>query len=185
MDAHGQTLRATQCALSGIVGQILSPVETPMRLSLLKSLMIGAALALSACASMPGREPLQVNVADIDSLPGEGLEARMLVKLRVQNPNDTPVEYRGVYVRLEVQNQTFATGVSDERGTIPRFGESVIGVPVTVSMLRIAVNALRMLGGNPVDKIHYRLEGKLDGPMFGSMSFKAQGEFALPDVISP
>ena len=155
-----------------------------MRRSLLKLLMIGAALILSACAGMPGREPLQVNVADIESLPGEGLEARMLVKLRVQNPNDAPVEYRGVYVRLDVQGQTFATGVSDERGTVPRYGESVISVPVTVSMLRVAVGALRMLGGAPVDKIHYKLEGKLDGPMFGSLRFQREGELSLPDVIS-
>jgi len=165
--------------------EIPAPTEIPVRRSSLKFLMIGAALALSACAGMPGREPLQVGVADIGSLPSEGLEARMLVKLRVQNPNDAPVEYSGVYVKLDVQGKTFATGVSDERGTIPRFGESVIGVPVTVSMLRVAVNALQMLGGNPVDKIHYKLEGKLDGPMFGSLRFQREGELSLSNVMSP
>jgi len=110
---------------------------------------------------------------------------RMLVKLRVQNPNDAPVEYNGVYVRLEVLDKTFATGVSDEHGSIPRFGESIVSVPVTVSMLRMAVYALRMLDGKPVDKIHYKLDGKLDGPMFGSTRFQAQGEFALPGAQSP
>ena len=148
--------------------------------SLLTALLISAALTLAACASMPGRDPLQVTVADIESLPGEDLEMRMLVKLRVQNPNDAPVEYNGVYVRLEVLDKTFATGVSDEHGSIPRFGESIVSVPVTVSMLRMAVYALRMLDGKPVDKVNYKLEGKFDGPLFGSMRFKAQGEFALP-----
>src|SRR5215471_13921416 len=148
--------------------------------SLLTTLLISAALTLAACASMPGRDPLQVNVADIESLPGEDLEMRMLVKLRVQNPNDAPVEYDGVYVKLEVLDKTFATGVSDEHGSIPRFGESIVSVPVTVSMLRMAVYALRMLDGKPVDKIHYKLDGKLDGPMFGSTRFQARGEFALP-----
>src|SRR5215471_19059585 len=100
--------------------------------SLLTTLLISAALTLAACATMPGRDPLQVTVADIESLPGEDLELRMMVKLRVQNPNDTPVEYNGVYVKLEVLGKTFATGVSDERGSIPRYGESVISVPVTV-----------------------------------------------------
>jgi len=147
-------------------------------------LSFAAATLLSTCATMPGRDPLQVTVADIESLPGEDLELRMMVKLRVQNPNGTPVEYNGVYVKLEVLDKTFATGVSDERGSIPRFGESVISVPVTVSMLRMAVYALRMLDGKPVDKINYKLEGKLDGPMFGSMRFKAQGEFALPGAPS-
>jgi len=143
------------------------------------------ALILSACAGMPGREPLQVNVADVDSIPSEGLEMRMMVKLRVQNPNDAPVAYDGVYVKLDVLDKTFATGVSDEHGSIPRYGESIISVPVTISMLRMAVYALRMLDGKPVDKIHYKLEGKLDGPAFGSTSFQAQGEFALPGAASP
>jgi len=134
---------------------------------------------------MPGRDPVQVTVADIESLPGEDLEMRMLIKLRVQNPNDVPLEYDGVYVRLEVLDKTFATGVSDERGSIPRFGESVVSVPVSVSMLRVAMQALRMIDGKPVDKVNYKLEGKLDGPMFGSTRFQAKGEFALPGTASP
>src|SRR6187401_2186674 len=108
-------------------------------------LAIVAALILGACASLPGRDPLQVSVAGIESLPGEGLEMRMLVKLRIQNPNDAPVEYDGVYVKLDVQDKTFATGVSSERGSVPRFGESVIGVPVSVSTLRVAAHALGFL----------------------------------------
>ena len=156
-----------------------------MRRSLLTALMLGAALTLGACAGMPGRDPLQVTVADIEPLPGEDLELRMLVKLRVQNPNDAPVEYNGVYVKVDVLDKTFATGVSDEHGSIPRFGESIIGVPVTASMLRVAVNAFGMFAGRPVDKISYTLEGKLDGPAFGSTRFKAQGEFSLQNVMSP
>ena len=110
---------------------------------------------------------------------------RMMVKLRVQNPNDASVEYNGVYVKLEILDKTFATGVSDERGSIPRYGESVISVPVTVSMLRMAVYALRMLDGKPIDKIHYKLDGKLDGPTFGSTRLQAQGDFALPGAPAP
>ena len=156
-----------------------------MRCSLLMPLMLGAALTLGACAGMPGRDPLQVTVADIEPLPGEGLELRMLVRLRVQNPNDAPVEYNGIYVKLDVQDKTFATGVSAEHGSIPRFGESIIGVPVTASILRAAVNAFGVLGGKPLDKISYKLEGKLDGPAFASTRFKATGEFSIQDVISP
>ena len=144
-------------------------------------LVIIAALNLNGCASLPGREPLQVTVADIESLPGEGLEVRMMVKLRVQNPNDAPVEYDGVYVKLDVLNRTFATGVSDERGSIPRFGESVIAVPVTVSTLRVAFQALGFaLDGKPAEKVSYNLSGKLDGPGFGSVRFRADGELVLP-----
>ena len=133
------------------------------------------------CAGRRGREPLQVSVAGIDSLPGEGLEFRMTMKLRVQNPNVAPLEYNGVFVKRDVLNKTFASGVSDERGSIPRFGESVISVPVTVSTLRVALRALGfMLDGTPTDKVKYKLSGKLDGPAFGATSFRADGELTLP-----
>ena len=149
--------------------------------SLLPTAAVIAALTLGACAGMTGREPVQVSVAGIDTLPGEGLEMRMMVKLRVQNPGETPVDYDGVYVKLEVLDKTFGTGVSDEKGSIPRFGESVINVPVTVSTLRVALNTLGfVMGGTPTDKVRYKLSGKLAGPSFGSTSFQSDGELALP-----
>jgi LEA14-like dessication related protein len=143
--------------------------------------MVFVSLLVAACALMPGREPLQVNVADVQSLSGEGFEFRMLVKLRVQNPNDAPVEYDGVYLRLDVLDKTFATGVSDERGTVPRFGEAIVSVPVTVSTLNLARQVIGMMtDGKASERIHYRLEGKLNGPGFGSARFDSQGELSLP-----
>ena len=68
---------------------------------------------------------------------------RMMVKLRVQNPNDAPVEDDGVYVKLEVLEKTFATSVSDERGSNPPFGEFIISVPVTVSRTGPGANSDR------------------------------------------
>lgn len=140
-----------------------------------------AALVLAACTGLPQRDPLQVTVSGVEALPGEGLELRMLLKLRVQNPNDTPVEFDGVYVNLEVQGRTFATGVSDASGTVPRFGETVIAVPVTVSAMRMARQVMGMLDGEPVDRIRYDMSGKLDGAGFSDVRFRSQGEFTLPD----
>ena len=137
-------------------------------------------LALGACASMPGKDPLQVTVAGIESLPGEGMELRMLVKLRVQNPNPSPIEFSGVYVELDVQGQTFATGVSSEAGTVPAYGEAVVAVPVTVSVLRMVRQVIGVLDGQPVETIRYEMSGKLSGTGFSSARFQAQGEFELP-----
>ena len=106
-----------------------------------------AAILLSACAALQRTDPLQVTVAGIEPMQGQGMELRMLVKLRVQNPNDAPIEYDGVSVKIDVQGKTFATGVSDERGSVPRFGESVISVPVTISAMRMVRQALGMMNG--------------------------------------
>jgi LEA14-like dessication related protein len=142
------------------------------------------ALLLCACAALPHQEPLQVTVAGIESLPGEGLELRMEVKLRVQNPNETPVDYDGVYVKLDVLNKTFATGVSDVRGTVPRYGEAVISVPVTVSALRVAMGALGFVTGPRIETVNYTLQGKLDSPGIGSNSFTMTGEMAIPAMTA-
>lgn len=146
-----------------------------------RTLMIAlAALLLNACASLPNQDPLQVTVAGIESIPGEGMELRMLVKLRVQNPNQAPIEFSGVYVELDVQGKTFATGVSSEAGTLPGFGEVVVAVPVTVSVLRMARQVMGVLDGQPVDKIRYEMSGKLSSGLFSAHRFGASGEFELP-----
>jgi len=101
-------------------------------------LMAGAALLLGACASLQRSEPVQVNLVGVEPLAGEGLEMRMLVKLRVQNPNDAPIEFNGVFVEMDVEGKRFASGVSDAAGVVPRFGETVVSVPVSISMYGIA-----------------------------------------------
>jgi len=139
-----------------------------------------AALLLGACASLPDKDPLQVTVAGIESIPGEGMELRMLVKLRVQNPNQAPIDFSGVYVELDVQGKTFATGVSSEAGTVPAFGEAVVAVPVTVSVLRMVRQVIGVLDGQPVEKIRYEMSGKLSGGVFNTHRFGSSGEFELP-----
>jgi LEA14-like dessication related protein len=147
-------------------------------------LVILMTLLLSACALMPASDPLQFTVADIESLPGEGMEIRMLVKLRIQNPNDAPIEYDGVYLRLDVLNKPFASGVSDARGQIPRYSETIVAVPVTISPLNVASGALSVFtSGNAVDKLRYRMEGKLNSPGIGSTRFRVDGELAPPPLI--
>lgn len=137
-------------------------------------------LALAGCAGLPRTDPPQVTVAGLESLPGEGLEVRMLLKLRVQNPNDAPIVYDGVALTLDVSDRTFASGVSDAKGTVPRFGEAVIAIPVTVSVLRMARQVMGMLDGEPVDKVTYELRGKLNDTGFGSLRFRSRGDLTLP-----
>lgn len=139
-----------------------------------------ALLASEGCATLHGRDPLQVTVAGIEPLQGQGLELRMLVKLRVQNPNDAPVDYNGVAVEMDVQGKTFATGVSDASGSVPRFGDAIISVPVTVSALRMARQAVDIIQRGGTGTLTYEMNGKLNGPAFSSMRFRTQGELDLP-----
>jgi LEA14-like dessication related protein len=134
---------------------------------------------VGACAFLPGRDPLKVNVVGVEALEGQGLELRLAVKLRVQNPNDMPVEYDGVSVDLAVRGNDLASGVSPERGTVPRYGEAVIIVPVTITPMAVLVQAYGLTRADN-RKISYALRGKLAGSGFGGVRFESSGEFELP-----
>ena len=145
--------------------------------------MLSMLLALAGCAGMPGSDPLKVTLAGLESLPGEGMEVRMAVKLRVQNPNDAVVEFDGVALNLELRGQDFASGVSDAKGTVPRFGETVLVVPVTVSAFSMARQVYSFATGDR-SKLDFVARGKLSGSGFGGMRFESRGEFELPAALS-
>ena len=142
-------------------------------------LLLAVLIAAVGCAALRGTDPLQVSLAGVESLPGEGLEMRMAVKLRIQNPNDAPVDYDGVALTLELRGLDFASGVSDSRGSVPRFGETVIVVPVTVSAFAMAKQAYTFAMGDR-SKVTYVARGRLAGSGFGGMRFESKGEFELP-----
>lgn len=137
-------------------------------------------LLFGGCAALQFREPIDVNLAGVEPLQGEGLEFRMLLKLRIQNPNDVPLNYNGMSIRMDVQGKRFATGVSDAAGSIPRFGEAIVDIPVSISVLGIARQALGVLQNEYRGKLPYEISGKLAGSAFDGARFKLQGEFTLP-----
>lgn len=137
-------------------------------------------LALSACALFQGRDPVNISVIGIDPLPGQDLELRMAVKLRVQNPNETAIDFNGVALNLEVNGQPLAAGVSDQHGSIGRFSEQVVVVPVSITAFSVMRQALGLSQMSSLDGMPYEVNGKLAGGAFGTMRFKDRGTFELP-----
>jgi LEA14-like dessication related protein len=133
------------------------------------------AWAVSACAALPGHEPVRVNVVGFEPLPSEGLEIRFAVKLRVMNPNDTPVSYDGVSLAFDVAGNTLANGVSAAKGDVPRFGEAVFSVPVSISALAAVRQALGLARGESIEELPFRLRGRLAAGALGGMSFSDEG----------
>jgi LEA14-like dessication related protein len=157
-------------------------IQAMLRVGLLMTVV---ASTLIACAALQRTEPPKVTVVGVEPAQGEGLEARMQLKLRVQNPNSTAIDYNGVYVELKVLDKDFGSGVSDASGTVPPFGEALISVPVSVSVLGLVGQAVGMLGGGKLpDKAKYELHGKLNSPTSGALRFKSEGELTLPSSLS-
>lgn len=137
-------------------------------------------LSLSACALFPHRDPLNINVVGIEPLQSQDMEVRFAVKIRVQNPNETPIDYNGVALDLEVNGQPLASGVSDQSGSIARFSETVLTVPVSVSAFSVIRQTLGLTQTQALNNLPYVLRGKLAGGLFGTMRFVDTGKLSLP-----
>ncbi len=129
---------------------------------------------LTACASGLGREPLRVSLVGLEPMAGQGLEWRFRVTLRVVNPNDTALDYEGLFVSMAVRGSEVVTGVLGERGQVPRFGETVVAIPMSVTALGLLRPlAGLMAGGDPT--LPYQLRGTLAAGPFGRVPFSMSG----------
>lgn len=151
-------------------------------LSRISRLLISTLLlaTLAACASLAPRDPLKIDLAGLEPLPGQGLEMRFKVKLRVQNPNDTSIDFQGVALELDINGQPLASGVSDQRGRVAGFGETLIVVPVTISAFSALRQTWGLAGYQPGQGVPYVIRGKLGGSMLGSARFSDSGVLDWP-----
>ncbi|WP_246796582.1 LEA type 2 family protein [Burkholderia perseverans] len=150
------------------------------RRAAVRLLVFGSLPFLTGGCAVLGRDPVRVGVVGLTPLAGQGLEMRFELKLRVQNPNGTPIDYDGLALDLELNGRAFASGVSDARGVVPRFGEVVIGVPITVTAFAAARQAFGFADAAAAGRIPYRLSGKLQAGVFGGVRFTDAGSLSLP-----
>ena len=158
----------------------LAPTTRPRLLLAWLAAIIVMVLALAGCGTVTRPDALRVTVAGVDPLKGEGLELRFMVRLRVQNPNDAAVDFDGVAVDLEVNGKNLASGLSDRKGTVPRFGETLIDVPVSVSAFAAMRQAMGLSDAAAKGELPYVVSGKLAGGLFGTVRFSQSGTLKMP-----
>lgn len=139
------------------------------------------ACTLNACALFQPRDPLNISVVGIEPLPSQALEMRMAVKIRVQNPNETPVDVNGIALNLEVNDQPLAAGVSDQKGHIGRYDEAVLVVPVSITAFAVLRQAYGLSRLDSLQGLPYVLRGKMAGGPLGTVRFTDEGTLDLPE----
>ena len=137
--------------------------------------------AVAGCAGIGLHEPLRVSLAGLEPLEGGGLEARFVAKIRVQNPNEAAISYNGISAQLDLNGKSFASGVSDASGEIPRFGEGVIDMPLTVPATAIVRQVMGFVTGSAPTKGTYHVRGFINTGTFGRAPFDSTGEVDLPN----
>lgn len=152
----------------------------PLAHTLKNLLALLATLILAGCASLTPNDPLRIDLVGLEPLPAQGMEMRFAVVLRVQNPNDSVIDYDGLSLELDVNHQPLASGVSDASGQVPRFGEALLKVPVTISAFSVMRQAWAAAGYQQGRNLPYELRGKLGGGLFGSARFSSAGTLNWP-----
>lgn len=135
------------------------------------------ALGLSGCAGMVNKpEPPRLTLAGFELRDAGLMEQRFALRLRVQNPNDFKLAIKALDYRLDLNDQPFASGLSNQPVTIDSFGTELIEVEAysdIFGMLRRIKDYLRS-----DRKFVYRLTGNavLSEPRSRKLPFEHSGE---------
>ena len=134
------------------------------------------ATLLGGCAQY---QPVDVFVIGVEPAEGSALEQRIRVDLRIQNPNDKPIDAHGMQIRLDVNGARLARGVSDAAFTVPRLGETTTSIVATTSLFDLAKQLVALSG---TQSFKYVLEGdvyvdSVPGGFGRSVKFHNKGEF--------
>ncbi len=138
--------------------------------------LIATLLLLSACTGIPNNfEKPQVTMAGLEIAELGVIEQRFIVSLRVSNPNNFSIPIDGLAMKLDINGQPFATGVSNQAMTLPRLGEMVVKVNVTTNLFSVWKQIKTITSKN--QPIAYGLTGKLSLPLIpGGIGFDRKGE---------
>jgi LEA14-like dessication related protein len=126
-----------------------------------------------------------VHLLGIERAPGEPLERRFQLKIRVQNPNPRPIEFKGLALTLELNNRSVGQGVSSEQGVVPAHGELLMALPVTVSASPETLQMLGFADRLPRGDLPYTVKGRFTGGMVirvlgAEAVFESSGSTRLP-----
>jgi LEA14-like dessication related protein len=146
------------------------------------------AVLVAGCASLGTKlEAPRLSLVGIQLQDASFFEQRLLVRLRVQNPNDLVLPVNGLDVSFELDGEHFAEGVSARSFEVPALGEAEFDMLVTANA---ATAVLRILEkgkgkGKRVDTLDYRIRGKLSTRLglLRSVPFDERGTISLDSLV--
>ena len=136
---------------------------------------------LSGCAGVGQQlDPPRVSLANIKVLEVTGLETAFEIQLRVFNANAVDLNVNGINAELDINGQSFATGVSNTPIDIPSYGTELVTVTVYSSVIKMFKS---VYGLKDSEELKYRLTGKLrvspNNMLPTTLPFEAEGQVTL------
>ena len=136
---------------------------------------------LVGCAGMgQGMESPRINIANVTPREVKLFEQVFDLELRIQNPNDLPLEINGLAFDLELNDRRFATGVSKQSLFVDRLSSGVIRVEALTTLWGF-IQQVAEYQRTKAPRVAYRLKGNLfvSSPSF-KLPFDDSGEIQIP-----
>ena len=149
----------------------------------LQCLFAIAAIALSACATIPESfvKTPDVKLSNVQVL-GLGFRSQtFLLSFDVSNPNSFPLPVVNVAYGLQLDGQRFASGETQSDFTVPAGGNAEFAISVDLNLLSTAPQLLSTVRDGVRSDIPYELEGRLgiDIPLVPVVRYRTEGSVRL------
>jgi LEA14-like dessication related protein len=118
-----------------------------------------ACSAFASCAVLPKFEAPKLSVISMKVQSADIFSQRMVVRMRVMNPNARELPIKGIEYRIEVNDAEFAQGLTDAAFVVPAMGEAEFDVQVTANLATALTKFLSRKGSQ--DTLDYRLIGSV------------------------
>ena len=145
------------------------------------TLAVLGVLLMAGCAWLfkPIETP-RLSVVNMQVVATTIFEQQYRIQLRIQNPNTFALSVNGLDYTIEINNQHFASGVSNRTAVIPPLDTAVLEVEATSTLMSF-FRQITALQQGKLETISYRLAGKIHLAGYPSQSFDYKGELRLAE----
>jgi LEA14-like dessication related protein len=113
----------------------------------------------SGCAIVPKLEAPKLSVISLKMQGGDLFSQRVLLRMRVFNPNSRPLPIEGLNYTIEINDAELGNGGSSAPFTVPAMGEAEFDMQFTANLAGALTRLLTKR--NSSEKLDYRLRGSV------------------------
>ena len=127
------------------------------RLTLIGLACLPLVSLFAGCAALPKFEAPKLSVISLKMQGGDFFSQKLLVRMRVFNPNDRELPIKGITYRLEVNDAELGNGSTAAPFTVPALGEAEFDMQITANLAGALAKLLSR--HNSSEALDYRLVG--------------------------